>query len=64
MIAENEIYFLENAYYGQNRVDHINLTYLNPEEITTDDLNGYDMIIIEESVEDCYISEELLLYFK
>ncbi len=62
MIAENEIYFLENAYYGQNRVDHINLTYLNPEEITTDDLNGYDMIIIEESVEDCYISEELFFY--
>ncbi|MCM1497469.1 MAG: leucine-rich repeat protein [Clostridium sp.] len=62
MIKESENFFIQRAYYGMYRPSNLNFVYMNPEEMELPDLDDYDMIIIEDSVEDCCISETMFFY--
>ena len=62
MIANNETTFIQDGYYGNYRPGHLSFTYIEPSELCEDIFDGYDIVIIESSIEDEDISEEILLW--
>lgn len=62
MIKEDMRSFIDLAYYGKDKPTEITFTYINPSDIGVGCFDGYDMVIIEDSVENEAISEETFQY--